>query len=222
MPKSIGSKWRPTSYPSSPSVLKPVLKRQTQSGWSVFLSSKRLVAGDAFTFLRGENWDLRVGVRRALRQLSDVPSSFISSHSMHLGVLSTAWHATQMGTMFTVYYKPRQDQPFRVYCVPYDQYTESVKKQLFISTPERRFTGTIVGTEETDPKSWPGSMWRFLKVRWDETSSIPRPDTVSPWKIKPALSPPTLNPLPVPRQKRPRSKCISLMDREREVKILRG
>lgn len=103
-----------------------------QSGWSVFVGSKKLVAGDAFIFLRfvnfifcslsnsfggdravsnlrlrGENGELRVGVRRAMRQQSNVPSSVISSHSMHLGVLATAWHAVVTGTMFTVYYKPR-------------------------------------------------------------------------------------------------------------------
>ncbi|KAL8117515.1 hypothetical protein AgCh_015417 [Apium graveolens] len=205
-----------------------------QSGWSVFVSSKRLVAGDAFIFLRGENGDLRVGVRRALRQLSNVPSSVISSHSMHLGVLATAWHAIQTGTMFTVYYKPRTSPS--EFIVPYDQYMESVKNNYSIGmrfkmrfegeeAPEQRFTGTIVGTEETDPKSWPGSMWRFLKVRWDETSSIPRPDTVSPWKIEPALSPPALNPLPVPRQKRPRSNLLpyspdsSVLTREGSSKV---
>jgi len=56
---------------------------------------------------RGENGELRVGVRRAMRQQGNVPSSVISSHSMHLGVLATAWHAILTGTMFTVYYKPR-------------------------------------------------------------------------------------------------------------------
>lgn len=56
---------------------------------------------------RGENGELRVGVRRAMRQQGNVPSSVISSHSMHLGVLATAWHAVSTGTMFTVYYKPR-------------------------------------------------------------------------------------------------------------------
>ena len=56
---------------------------------------------------RGENRELRVGVRRAMRQHGNVPSSVISSHSMHLGVLATAWHAISTGTMFTVYYKPR-------------------------------------------------------------------------------------------------------------------
>ena len=110
-----------------------------QSGWSVFVSSKRLVAGDAFIFLRygilshfvlkfqclctqcsvshrGENGELRVGVRRAMRQQTNVPSSVISSHSMHLGVLATAWHAVTTGTLFTVYYKPRcvVDAPLRL------------------------------------------------------------------------------------------------------------
>jgi hypothetical protein len=56
---------------------------------------------------RGESGELRVGVRRAMRQLSNVPSSVISSHSMHLGVLATAWHAINTKSMFTVYYKPR-------------------------------------------------------------------------------------------------------------------
>ncbi|KAJ6388282.1 hypothetical protein OIU77_026787 [Salix suchowensis] len=78
-----------------------------QSGWSLFVSAKKLVAGDAFIFLRGETEELRVGVRRALRQPSKIPSSIISSHSMHIGILATAWHAVSTGSMFTVYYKPR-------------------------------------------------------------------------------------------------------------------
>ncbi|XP_059287183.1 auxin response factor 2B [Lycium ferocissimum] len=188
-----------------------------QSGWSVFVSSKRLVAGDAFIFLRGENGELRVGVRRAMRQQVNAPSSVISSHSMHLGVLATAWHAIQTKTLFTVYYKPRTSPA--EFIVPYDQYMESLKNNYSIGmrfkmrfegeeAPEQRFTGTIVGIEYGDPKRWPESKWKCLKVRWDETSAIPRPDRVSPWKIEPALSPPALNPLPIPRQKRPRSNVL--------------
>ncbi|KAL6840443.1 hypothetical protein ACP4OV_030253 [Aristida adscensionis] len=182
-----------------------------QSGWSVFVSSKRLVAGDAFIFLRGENGELRVGVRRAMRQLSNVPSSVISSQSMHLGVLATAWHAINTKSMFTVYYKPRTSPS--EFIIPYDQYMESVKNNYSIGmrfrmrfegeeAPEQRFTGTIVGCENLDPL-WPESSWRYLKVRWDEPSTIPRPDRVSPWKIEPASSPP-VNPLPISRIKRPR------------------
>ncbi|KAG1331599.1 auxin response factor 23 [Cocos nucifera] len=188
-----------------------------QSGWSVFVSSKRLVAGDAFIFLRGENGELRVGVRRAMRQQTNVPSSVISSHSMHLGVLATAWHAVNTGTMFTVYYKPRTSPS--EFIVPYDLYMESLKNNHSIGmrfkmrfegeeAPEQRFTGTIVGIEDADPNRWPGSKWRCLKVRWDETSSIPRPERVSPWKTEPALTPPPINPLPMPRPKRPRSNVM--------------
>lgn len=73
---------------------------------SVFQCLKRTNLGLVLIF-RGENGELRVGVRRAMRQQGNVPSSVISSHSMHLGVLATAWHAVSTGTMFTVYYKPR-------------------------------------------------------------------------------------------------------------------
>ncbi|CAN0915910.1 Auxin response factor 2 [Linum grandiflorum] len=188
-----------------------------QSGWSVFVSSKRLVAGDAFIFLRGENGELRVGVRRAMRQQGNVPSSVISSHSMHLGVLATAWHAISTGTLFTVYYKPRTSPS--QFIVPFDQYVESAKSNYTIGmrfkmrfegeeAPEQRFTGTIVGIEDADPKRWQESKWRCLKVRWDENSSIPRPERVSPWQIEPALAPPALNPLPMARPKRPRTSII--------------
>ncbi|KAF8400062.1 hypothetical protein HHK36_015937 [Tetracentron sinense] len=199
-----------------------------QSGWSVFVSSKRLVAGDAFIFLRGENGELRVGVRRAMRQKSNVPSSVISSHSMHLGVLATAWHAVSTNTMFTVYYKPRTSPA--EFIVPFDQYMESVKNNHSIGmrfkmrfegeeAPEQRFTGTIVGIGDA------GSKWRCLKVRWDEMSSVPRPEKVSPWKIEPALIPPPSNPLSMPRPKRPRAHMVpsspdsSVLTREGSFKV---
>ncbi|XP_011623419.1 auxin response factor 2 isoform X2 [Amborella trichopoda] len=189
-----------------------------QSGWSVFVGSKKLVAGDAFIFLRGENGELRVGVRRAMKQQSNVPSSVISSHSMHLGVLATAMHAISTGTMFTVYYKPRISPS--EFIVPCNQYLEALKQNYSIGmrfkmrfegeeAPEQRFTGTVVGIGDVDPDKWPGSKWRCLKVRWDETASVPRPERVSPWKIEPALAPAALNPLPVPRPKRPRGNMVA-------------
>lgn len=65
----------------------------------------------------------------------------------------------------------------------------------------------------------------FLQVRWDETSSIPRPDRVSPWKLEPALAPPALSPVPMPRPKRPRSNIApsspdsSVLIREGKVSV---
>ncbi|KAK8967070.1 Auxin response factor 2 [Platanthera guangdongensis] len=187
-----------------------------QSGWSVFVSSKRLVAGDAFIFLRGGNGELRVGVRRAMRQQTNMPSSVISSHSMHLGVLATAWHAVSTGTMFTVYYKPRTSPS--EFIIPCTLYMESLKNKYSIGmrfkmrfegeeAPEQRFTGTIVGIGDADSCSWPGSKWRCLKVRWDETSSISRPGRVSTWQIEPALTP-LVNPLPIPRTKKSRLNVV--------------
>jgi auxin response factor len=58
---------------------------------------------------RGENGELRVGVRRLMRQVNNMPSSVISSHNMHLGVLATASHAISTGTLFSVFHKPRFD-----------------------------------------------------------------------------------------------------------------
>ncbi|KAK4848164.1 hypothetical protein QYF36_009939 [Acer negundo] len=185
------------------------------TGWSTFVTSKRLVAGDAFVFLRGDNGELRVGVRRLARQQSPVPSSVISSQSMHLGVLATASHAVTTNTLFVVYYKPRTSQ----FIIGLNKYLESVKYGFSVGmrfkmrfegedSPERRFTGTIVGVGDSSLQ-WPSSKWRSLKIQWDEPATIPRPERVSPWEIEPFVTSaaPPLNlaqPAAV-KTKRPRS-----------------
>ncbi|KAK1683295.1 hypothetical protein QYE76_044143 [Lolium multiflorum] len=167
------------------------------TGWSVFVSSKRLVAGDAFIFLRGENGELRVGVRRHMRQVNNMPSSVISSHSMHLGVLATASHAISTGTLFSVFYKPRTSRS--EFVVSVNKYLEAKKQNISVGMRfkmkfegdealERRFSGTItgIGSTTTIPTSaWADSDWKSLKVQWDEPSSILRPDRVSPWELEP-------------------------------------
>ncbi|PKI77889.1 hypothetical protein CRG98_001681 [Punica granatum] len=187
------------------------------TGWSTFVTSKRLIAGDSFVFLRGENGELRVGVRRLARQQSSMPSSVISSQSMHLGVLATASHAVQTQTLFVVYYKPRTSQ----FIITLNKYLDAVKNKFAVGmrfkmsfegedTPERRFSGTIVGEEDISPH-WPDSRWRSLKVQWDELASILRPDRVSPWEIEPFV---TSVPAPLPqsvslKNKRPRAAEVS-------------
>ncbi|KAK4424450.1 Auxin response factor 1 [Sesamum alatum] len=169
------------------------------TGWSVFVSAKKLVAGDAFIFLRGENGELRVGVRRHMRQLNNMPTSVISSHSMHLGVLATASHAISTGTLFSVFYKPRTSRS--EFIVSLNKYLEAKNHKLPVGmrfkmsfegeeVPERRFSGTIVGIEDYSSSRWPKSEWRSLKVQWDEPSAILRPDRVSPWEIEPLVGPP--------------------------------
>lgn len=164
------------------------------TGWSNFVSSKRLVAGDSFVFLRGDNGELRVGVRRLVRQQSSMPSSVISSQSMHLGVLATASHAVTTQTLFVVYYKPRTTQ----FIVSLNKYLEAVNHGYSVGmrfkmqfeaeeNPDRRFMGTIVGVDDLSSQ-WKDSAWRSLKVRWDEPAAIARPDRVSPWEIEPYVS----------------------------------
>lgn len=185
------------------------------TGWSVFVSSKKLVAGDAFIFLRGENGELRVGVRRLMRQLSNMPSSVISSHSMHLGVLATASHAISTGTLFSVFYKPRTSRS--EFIVSLNKYLEARNHKLSVGmrfkmrfegeeVPERRFSGTIVGVGDKNTSSgWADSEWRSLKVQWDEPASIFRPERVSAWELEPlvAAAAPT-NLQPAQRNKRAR------------------
>ncbi|XP_022721647.1 auxin response factor 9-like isoform X2 [Durio zibethinus] len=182
------------------------------TGWSTFVTSKRLVAGDSFVFLRGENEELRVGVRCVSRQQSNMPSSVISSQSMHLGVLATASHAVSTQTLFVVYYKPRTSQ----FIVGMNKYLQALNSDFTVGmrfkmrfegedSPERRFSGTIVGVEDFSPR-WQDSKWRSLKVQWDEPASFPRPDRVSPWEIEPfaAPVPPTLAQPVAAKNKRPR------------------
>ncbi|KAB2008300.1 hypothetical protein ES319_D10G090200v1 [Gossypium barbadense] len=167
------------------------------TGWSVFVSSKKLVAGDAFIFLRGANGDLRVGVRRLMRQQANMPSSVISSHSMHLGVLATASHALSTRSMFSIFYKPRTS--LSEFIVSVNKYLEARSHKLSVGmrfkmrfegeeVPERRFSGTIVGVEADKSSGWADSEWRSLKVQWDEPSSIIRPDRVSPWELEPLVA----------------------------------
>ncbi|KAK7376399.1 hypothetical protein VNO78_34684 [Psophocarpus tetragonolobus] len=183
------------------------------TGWSVFVSSKKLVAGDAFIFLRGKNGELRVGVRRVMRQQSNVPPSVISSHSMHLGVLATASHAIATGTLFSVFYKPRTSRS--EFIVSVNKYLEAQSHKLSVGMrfkmrfegdeiPERRFSGTIVGVGDNKSLVWPDSEWRSLKVQWDEASSILRPDRVSSWELEPLVSTTPANLQPTQRNKRAR------------------
>ncbi|XP_019158375.1 PREDICTED: auxin response factor 11-like isoform X2 [Ipomoea nil] len=164
------------------------------TGWSTFVTSKRLVAGDAFVFLRADNGELRVGVRRLARQQSSMPPSVLSSQSMHLGVLATASHAIRTETLFVVYYKPRTSQ----FIIGLNKYLEAIRHGFSVGmrfrmrfegedSPERRFSGTIVGLGDISSQ-WKDSKWRSLKIQWDEPATIPRPDRVSPWEIEPFVA----------------------------------
>ncbi|KAG8052496.1 hypothetical protein GUJ93_ZPchr0001g30339 [Zizania palustris] len=191
------------------------------TGWSTFVTSKKLIAGDAFVYLRSETGEQRVGVRRLVQKQSTMPASVMSSQSMHLGVLASASHAIKTNSIFLVYYRPRLSQ---------SQYIVSVNKYLAASkigfnvgmtfkmsfegedVPVKKFSGTIVGDGDLSPQ-WSGSEWKSLKVQWDDVANVSGPGRVSPWEIESCDgTAPTIN---VPLQsstknKRPRQPSESL------------
>ncbi|XP_022850993.1 auxin response factor 18-like [Olea europaea var. sylvestris] len=62
------------------------------TGWSTFVNQKKLVAGDSIVFLRAENGDLCIGIRRAKRSGGfgghEAPSGWYSSGAGNLGGFS--------------------------------------------------------------------------------------------------------------------------------------
>ncbi|KAJ4868867.1 Auxin response factor 5 [Raphanus sativus] len=164
------------------------------TGWSLFVGSKRLRAGDSVLFIRDEKSQLMVGVRRANRQQTALPSSVLSADSMHIGVLAAAAHATANRTPFLIFFNPRACPA--EFVIPLAKYRKAIcGSQLSVGmrfgmmfetedSGKRRYMGTIVGISDLDPLRWPGSKWRNLQVEWDEPGCNDKPTRVSPWDIE--------------------------------------
>lgn len=56
---------------------------------------------------RNEKNQLFLGIRRANRPQTVMPSSVLSSDSMHLGLLAAAAHAASTNSRFNIFYNPR-------------------------------------------------------------------------------------------------------------------
>ncbi|KAJ0017493.1 hypothetical protein Pint_10970 [Pistacia integerrima] len=187
------------------------------TGWSVFVSAKRLVAGDSVLFIWNEKNQLLLGIRRANRPPTVMPSSVLSSDSMHLGLLAAAAHAAATNSRFTIFYNPRFDfvaSPSE-FVIPLAKYVKAVyhtrvsvgmRFRMLFETEEssvRRYMGTITGISDLDPAKWPNSHWRSVKVGWDESTAGERQPRVSLWEIEPLTTFP-MYPSPFPlRLKRP-------------------
>ncbi|XP_042507032.1 auxin response factor 5-like [Macadamia integrifolia] len=164
------------------------------TGWSLFVGAKRLKAGDAVLFIRDEKSHLLLGVRRANRQQTAMPSSVLSADSMHIGVLAAAAHAAANRSPFTIFYNPRACPS--QFVIPLAKYQKSVygskvsvgmRFGMMFETEDsgkRRYMGTVVGVSDLDPLRWPGSKWRNLQVEWDEAGCGEMPNRVSLWDIE--------------------------------------
>ncbi|KAG5250618.1 auxin response factor [Salix suchowensis] len=165
------------------------------TGWSVFVSAKRLVAGDSVLFIWNEKNQLLLGIRRATRPQTVMPSSVLSSDSMHIGLLAAAAHAAATNSRFTIFYNPRASPS--EFVIPLVKYIKAVyhtrvsvgmRFRMLFETEEssvRRYMGTITGISDLDPARWPNSYWRSVKVGWDESTAGERQPRVSLWEIEP-------------------------------------
>ncbi|KAG0471861.1 hypothetical protein HPP92_016407 [Vanilla planifolia] len=184
------------------------------TGWSLFVSGKRLLAGDSVLFIRDEKQQLLLGIRRANRQPTNISSSVLSSDSMHIGILAVAAHAAASNSPFTVFYNPRASPS--EFVIPVAKYNKAVyghqlslgmRFRMMFETEEsgtRRYMGTITGISDLDPVRWKNSQWRNLQVGWDESSPGERRNRVSIWEIEPVAAPFFICPPPFFRSKRPR------------------
>ncbi|KAL7128167.1 hypothetical protein ABFS83_14G298000 [Erythranthe nasuta] len=164
------------------------------TGWSMFVGAKRLRAGDSVLFIRDEKSQLLLGVRRVNRQQTTLPSSVLSTDSMHIGIFAAAAHAAANKTPFTIFYNPRACPS--VFIVPLAKYRKAVYgTQISISmrfgfmfeteeSTKRRYMGTIIGISDLDPLRWPNSKWRSLQVEWDEPGCGDKQNRVSPWEVE--------------------------------------
>ncbi|XP_047319683.1 auxin response factor 8-like isoform X2 [Impatiens glandulifera] len=183
------------------------------TGWSIFVSAKKLVAGDSVLFIWNEKNQLHLGIRRAIRPQTVMPSSVLSSDSMHIGLLAAAAHAAATNSCFTIFYNPRASPS--EFVISLSKYVKAVyhtrvsvgmRFRMLFETEEssvRRYMGTITGIADLDPVRWPNSHWRSVKVGWDESTAGERQPRVSLWEIEPLTTFPMYSSLFPLRLKRP-------------------
>ncbi|KAK1357387.1 Auxin response factor [Heracleum sosnowskyi] len=184
------------------------------TGWSIFVSQKKLVSGDAVLFLRGESGELRLGIRRAARPKNGLPDQVTGNQSSNHNIFSSVANAVSAKSVFHVFYSPRATHA--EFIVPQQKYMKSIKSQILVGTrfkmkcdvddaPERRFSGLVTGVGDLDPYKWPNSKWRCLMVRWDENYTSNHQDRVSPWEVDLSVSPSSLSIQSSPRLKKLRT-----------------
>ncbi|GMI72860.1 hypothetical protein HRI_000955300 [Hibiscus trionum] len=182
------------------------------SGWSAFVNKKKLVSGDAVLFLRGEDGELRLGIRRVaqIKNGSTFPS--LRCQQLNHNTFADVVRAISMKGVFSIYYNPRASSS--EFVIPVHKFLKSLDHSFSIGmrfkmrfeaddAAERRHSGVVTGISDMDPLRWPGSKWRCLLVRWDDINSN-RHSRVSPWEIEPSGSVSSSDGLFTPGSKRNR------------------
>uniref|UniRef100_A0ACD5UDG0 Uncharacterized protein n=1 Tax=Avena sativa TaxID=4498 RepID=A0ACD5UDG0_AVESA len=204
------------------------------TGWSNFVSQKKLLAGDSIVFLRSEGGEVHVGIRRARRVFcTDDGHSGGWDHyrGMVRGNASSGDGGTKgkvpaddvvaaarlaaTGQPFEVVYYPRASTP--EFCVRAGavraamqvQWCPGMRFKMAFETEDSSriswFMGTVAGLHPADPNRWPLSPWRLLQVTWDEPELLQNVKRVCPWLVELVSSMPNLHlPSFSPPRKKPR------------------
>ncbi|KAL4554210.1 hypothetical protein LXL04_039666 [Taraxacum kok-saghyz] len=177
------------------------------TGWSTFVNQKKLIAGDSIVFLRSDNGDLRVGIRREKRGVMDNLLRNPNGESVFEAVKKAA-----NVQPFEVVYYPRASTP--EFCVKASDVLSAMRRRWYVgmrfkmafetedSSRISWFMGTVSSIHINDQTPWPNSPWKLLQVTWDEPELLREVKRVNPWSVEPVstihLSPP---PPPPPRKK---------------------
>ncbi|KAI4339245.1 hypothetical protein MLD38_024208 [Melastoma candidum] len=183
------------------------------TGWSNFVSQKKLVAGDSIVFLRADDGDLCVGIRRAKRGVGLESSCGWNSASVnsekHIRRKVTAESVTQAAALavkghpFDVIFYPRAGTPeffvraSSVNAAMQIQWSQGMRFKMPFETEDASriswFMGTISNVQVADPIRWPNSPWRLLQVAWDEPDLLQNVKSVSPWLVELVSGMPSVN-----------------------------
>ncbi|MBA0840210.1 hypothetical protein Goarm_002810, partial [Gossypium armourianum] len=100
------------------------------TGWSAFVNKKKLVSGDAVLFLRGEDGELRLGIRRAAQIKNGASFLSLCSKQLNRSTFADAVHAISMKSVFSIYYNPRASSS--EFIVPLCKFRKSLDRSFSV------------------------------------------------------------------------------------------
>ncbi|PKA47990.1 Auxin response factor 17 [Apostasia shenzhenica] len=199
------------------------------TGWSKFVNSKKLVAGDSVVFMRNLTGQIFLGIRRTSRTSGGAinfptlpefklkPEEGVSGEGFsrsNRGKVSSesiveAVRDAELGRPFEVLYYPKIGWPEFVVAkemvdaamtVPWGS---GMRIKMAVETEDFSrttwFQGTVAFAANPENDRWALSPWRMLQVNWDEPEVLQNLKTVNPWQVQ-VLSPNQ----PYPVAKKPR------------------